>query len=563
MKKAILLFFTTVSVCSGFNAIQESDTKYTEYCMLPLINLENAVGSLWHLKTNSHFIVTDAKQNKKDTIESSSLFIYIDQSHFAINGIRIKSRTLYIESTDGILCINGASYRGQLLIRVKNGIPSIFVFGVKEFQAVCYFDYDLHTNQNNRDLQDQDSKESLGIESKDGILQDIVDKNSKENNEGFIDELQSLRSVKSCKIRVLLDQLKPETVLEKLKSGIISEKIWLISSQAGFMVGYSRPENKQEIIQSKELVIKRGYNNQLYLNNKKCKDTFVCIMPRTGNLVFNGCSYQGSLLISQNKEVVSIINSIDLEDYIFGVLRTESMPGWPLEIHKVFAIACRSYAIAMAMRAHKLKRVYHIKNTNEHQTYTGAHSDNRLRQAVEETRGMFIAYNNEPIIAMYDICCGGIIPAHMSNFNFKNAPYLARSYACSYCKLCKPYSWEAVCTLKDFEGMVSQSIRKVKNIKSVTVSKKDKAGLVSEIVLKNSGRPITFSGKKMYSLMKDIKSFCFQAHKSGNSVIFKGKGYGHHVGLCQWGAREMVRCGWNHKKILEFYYPGTYFKRIS
>ncbi len=534
-----------------------------EYCALPLINLKNAVGTQWHLQTNGHFIMTDAQQNKKDTIKSSALFIYIDQSHFIINGILIKSRTLHIESTDGVLHINGASYRGRLFIQVKNGITSLRVLGSKDVQArqACFYNYSDYDLRNNQEIHNQDTynQDILDKERKENLAQDLIDE---EKSESIVDtlkplELKPLNQLKSCKIRVLLDQLKSETV---------AGKVWPISSESGFVIRYSGPKNKQiknkqRIIKSKEIIIKKE-NNQLYVNNKKYNSALVCIIPLKGNLSFNACSYQGSLLIFQEKEVVFLVNSIDLEDYIFGVLRTESMPGWPLEIHKVFAVACRSYAIAMAIRANKLKKIYHIKNTNEHQTYAGVHTDSRLRQAVEETRGLFVAYNNEPIVAMYDICCGGIIPAHISNFNFKNAPYLARSYACSYCKICKPYSWETVCTLKDFENMVSQAVRKIKNIKSVKVSKKDKAGLVSEILLKSSGRPLVFSGKKMYSLMKDIKSFCFQAYKLGNSIVFKGKGYGHHLGLCQWGAREMVRSGWDYKKVLQFYYPGTCLKRI-
>jgi len=56
-----------------------------------------------------------------------------------------------------------------------------------------------------------------------------------------------------------------------------------------------------------------------------------------------------------------------------------------------------------------------------------------------------------------------------------------------------------------------------------------------------------------------MKSRCFTLQKNGTEFIATGRGYGHHMGLCQWGAREMVRGGWQHKEILEFYYPGTTF----
>lgn len=45
-------------------------------------------------------------------------------------------------------------------------------------------------------------------------------------------------------------------------------------------------------------------------------------------------------------------------------------------------------------------------------------------------------------------------------------------------------------------------------------------------------------------------------------IIFKGVGFGHHLGLCQWGAREMVRDGWDYKRVLQFYYPDTYLMKL-
>ena len=67
----------------------------------------------------------------------------------------------------------------------------------------------------------------------------------------------------------------------------------------------------------------------------------------------------------------------------------------------------------------------------------------------------------------------------------------------------------------------------------------------------------------MYSLLGSVKSYHFSIHKKGKNIQVKGRGYGHHAGLCQWGAREMVRDGWKHRKILKFYYPGVGFDRLA
>ena len=69
--------------------------------------------------------------------------------------------------------------------------------------------------------------------------------------------------------------------------------------------------------------------------------------------------------------------------------------------------------------------------------------------------------------------------------------------------------------------------------------------------------------KQLYSALRNVKSFYFSMNKKIDKIVFRGKGYGHHIGLCQWGAREMVRQGWDYKSILQFYYPGTTYMQLS
>jgi stage II sporulation protein D len=256
-----------------------------------------------------------------------------------------------------------------------------------------------------------------------------------------------------------------------------------------------------------------------------------------------------------------LINCIDLEDYVACVLNSESWPGWPFEMYKVLAIAIRTYAVATMREAADCKRVYHIKNSRVHQVYEGSHCNNILHEAVAQTSGIIMTYHNKPITAMYDACCGGIITAKMKGINFKQAPYLARNYPCTYCKNCKIYSWTAEFTKDEFTKLVKRYIPNVRKIKSVQVSKKDGAGLVREVSIKSAHGITALSGKKIYGLPK-IKSFCYSIENTPTKILFTGRGYGHHVGLCQWGACQMVHNGLDYKKILRFYYPGISFMKI-
>ena len=69
--------------------------------------------------------------------------------------------------------------------------------------------------------------------------------------------------------------------------------------------------------------------------------------------------------------------------------------------------------------------------------------------------------------------------------------------------------------------------------------------------------------KKFRSLVRGVKSFCFTITKHGTSVHIKGRGYGHHMGLCQWGAIALSRNGWNFEEILDLYYPNTKAEKVN
>jgi stage II sporulation protein D len=287
------------------------------------------------------------------------------------------------------------------------------------------------------------------------------------------------------------------------------------------------------------------------------------IQSPDGYLCVDGTWYQGSLYFVMEGNSALLINNIEIEDYIYSVLKTESMSSWPIEMHKVLAIASRTYVIAKIMEAQKLNRLYHIKNTNAHQTYTGYHETKAIKQAVDETRDLFLAYNNKPILAMYDICCGGLIPSKKSGVNFEHAPYLARTYACTFCKKAKVYNWSANYTFDYLETALKRDIPNLKKIKDIKIIKKDHAGTVQKVVIKAASGHHHLRGKRMYSLLKNIKSFCFSIENTGKKIVFKGRGYGHHMGLCQWGARQMVQEGWPYHRILKYYYPTTQIMKLD
>jgi len=303
----------------------------------------------------------------------------------------------------------------------------------------------------------------------------------------------------------------------------------------------------------------------LYINGKKIKQKSLYVIPNKKYVQFGSGTFDGCMLLQKNAKNCYLINLIDSEEYIFSVLKTESWPTWPVEMNKVQAIASRSYLLHQILHSRKTDSPYHIKNTNYHQTYTGVHERHSVRVAVKETEGIILSFNKEPILAMFDSCCGGIIPSKSKDLlDFSKAPYLARPYGCSYCKKSKIFSWKAEYSYSEFRDVLQEGCDGIlHDLSDVKIGAKDKAGVVKHIIAKTKKDEISFSAKEMYKLFKEVKSYSFTVTKKSQTITLQGKGYGHHLGLCQWGAREMVARGWDYEKILQFYYPGTTVMKLN
>ncbi len=436
-------------------------------------------------------------------------------------------KSVIITSKNGLIvsCKNKQKYTKKITISFANGLLRINGLKMPRGRII------ISPRKGSLHLGDKKIKEPLlMIHTRDAVT---------------ISRLKKKKNTK--KIRVLLAQKQQE-----------SKKPWYIQSPSGFEI---KTQGRSTIMRDKKVAV-RFYKNSLWLNNKRIKNSF-CLQPCKGSIVFNDYCYEGFFTILHNKEnnEAMLINVIDLESYVSSVLKTESWPGWPLEVNKVFAITSRTYAISMMLEAKKHNKLFDVKNTNSHQTYSGCHAIKMYKQATSTTKGVFLTHEDKPILAMFDSCCGGIIPAHIDGIDFEKAPYLARQYPCVFCKKYRIFEWQVEYPIAEFAAKLDTF--KLKKIKNLKILKTDRAGLVQQIEIQALPNNINISSKQLYSALGQMKSYCFSIRKRFGKVLLKGRGFGHHLGLCQWGARQMVADGWNYKSILNFYYPGCQFMKLS
>lgn len=357
-------------------------------------------------------------------------------------------------------------------------------------------------------------------------------------------------------IRVLLDLQNNKELVD-----------WTLESDNGFIVINAR-HKKKIFIPSNKLNIKMGTNKWL-LNGSGQHSQTLFILPKSGCLKFNEFIYDGAFALASIGDKGYLVNHLDLEDYVASVMKSESWPGWPDEINKAFSICFRSYGVAKILEQRqiyknkKLAIPYDIKNSNHHQVYKGCRNTDFFKKITKQTERLVLTHNNKPIVAMFDISCGGVIPAHLNGLDFKKAPYLARSYKCNYCKNYNLTNWSSQYAFKDLEKLLNAEFNNFGKLLDIQITKKDKAGVVEQLSIKGSRRTLTITAKKFKQLVKNLKSLCFTLVTRKNNLILNGKGYGHLAGLCQRGAHTMVMQGWSDRDILKFYYPGTTLMRLK
>lgn len=269
--------------------------------------------------------------------------------------------------------------------------------------------------------------------------------------------------------------------------------------------------------------------------------------------------------------------SLDLEEYVKGVVGSEMPASFNMEALKAQAILARTYAVR------KMKVLGGIPSRTDSDVSSDHTKDQawapvsvikdklgiigswlhwpKIEKAVEETRGLILTHEGLVCEALYHSTCGGQTEAASQVWG-KDVPYL-QSVSCNYCQT-SPYYKESVVNVTTTQvslalGNIGLSIpaSKVQEQGTIAVSQVSQTGRVKELIV--NGQRIR--GVEFRAAL-GLRSTKFTWIGSGNNIQFRVKGYGHGVGLCQYGANGMAKDGRNYLEILGYYYPGTSVTRI-
>jgi stage II sporulation protein D len=277
----------------------------------------------------------------------------------------------------------------------------------------------------------------------------------------------------------------------------------------------------------------------------------------------NGKDYRGRLELRKKKNgLLIVINELDIEEYLLGVIAAEVPYDWEFEVLKAQAVASRTYALYQKRTSGK--RPYHILATVDGQVYSGKNGErDSAARAVRETTGIVITYGGEVIPAFYHSSCGGHTENAAELWGI-DEPYL-KGVDCECQEISRYGLWEKRISAAKLATLLVRQGYRLSGITGIEMDSITPAGRVRQIMIRHSGGTTFVPAETLRAAVgySFLPSSFFEPALEGNEVVFSGRGMGHGVGLCQWGAKEMARNGADFKSILLHYYPGTTLKRIE
>lgn len=305
-----------------------------------------------------------------------------------------------------------------------------------------------------------------------------------------------------------------------------------------------------------------------------------------GTIRINGREYRGSVELRRGATGMTVINVVDLEDYLAGVVGAEMGRRAPGEEEALKAQAVASRTYALRNRGRWLSRGFDLVADVNDQVYIGVANENPMAlAAVEATRGQVLMQDGEPIEAFFSSTCGGRTEEGSAAFAGARRPYLKAIddtdpvTGAAWCAISPRYRWTETWTARQLTAVLRQTLSanglsaaRAGDITDIRVLDHTPSGRVASVELRGRGGGTRVSGQAIRRVLAMAgggilrsTNFELRIDRSGGRierVEIAGRGNGHAVGMCQWGAVGRARAGHDHVAILASYFPGAELTRI-
>ncbi|MDI6783424.1 MAG: SpoIID/LytB domain-containing protein, partial [bacterium] len=264
-------------------------------------------------------------------------------------------------------------------------------------------------------------------------------------------------------------------------------------------------------------------------------------------LSVNERKYRGEFKLINPGNSIQVVNILDLEEYLCGVVPREMPYSWHPEALKAQAVAARTYTYNKLYNNNRKSKEYDLLATIADQVY-GGYTDEResCNTAICATQGEILVYNDKPIYACYHGNSGGVLEDNADVFGSK-IPYL-RGKSDSFAAVGPANSWRQNVTADEIRTRLNKNGLAIGKIGNIKLTKVADTGRVREITIEHAKGKTRLTGVSFRHKMGTtfIRSTLFTLEKQEDNYLFSGKGSGHGVGMSQWSAKYMADHGKNY-----------------
>ena len=286
-----------------------------------------------------------------------------------------------------------------------------------------------------------------------------------------------------------------------------------------------------------------------------------------------------------------VVEHVPIDQYLPGVVAKELPAGWEIEAYKAQAVAARSYALHERRRRIAMGSDFDVESTTQDQAYEGATGNERAHEAVRATRGLVLTWKGTLLRSYYSSTSGGRAASARDTwptgpgFEFNLAAPIQASARDEADKASPLYRWTVERPTEELlqrfraygreHGGGGGGLRGIGSLSEIKVIERNSFGRPQKYsVVDSGGTSWTLSAESIrlacnedapdlppITRDKRINSGDFEATVQSDIVVFKGRGFGHGVGMSQYGAEGMAKAGKTYEQILKHYYPGATIDR--
>ena len=260
---------------------------------------------------------------------------------------------------------------------------------------------------------------------------------------------------------------------------------------------------------------------------------------------------------------LTVVNEIDVEDYLKGVVPREMLSTWPEEALKAQAVISRTYALFKNIENKDYP--FTLSADVGSQVYGGEAAEHSLAtRAVEKTRGEILTHRGEIFAAFFHSTCGGRTTRADYQWKVKPHPSL-KGVECSFCAGSPFYRWKAEYSAAEIENLLAKKGQRISGVRSISAEKLDFSGRPRTYEIRHASGTLKLAANDFRRALgpDKMRSTLMQVQKEGDKFIFLGRGWGHGVGLCQWGAKRLAELGYRYQDILRYYYPDSEIRNVD